>query len=81
MNNPQGNPTREAWILCLILGIIMINFPFIHIFSNERLILGIPTLVLYFFIGWPASILVTWFFSRKIAGTGNSSNRTGASEP
>ena len=64
MKDPQGNPIREAWNLCLILGVIMMNFPFIHIFSNEDLIFSIPTLVLYFFIGWPASILVIWFFAR-----------------
>ena len=66
MKDSQGNSTREAWILCLILGIIMINFPFIHIFNKDQLIFGIPTLVLYFFFGWPASILVTWFFARRI---------------
>jgi len=53
---------REAWILCLILGIVMINFPFVHIFSTNQLIFGIPKLVLYFFIGWPVSIAVIWFF-------------------
>ena len=71
MKNPQGNSTKEAWILCLILGIIMINFPFIHIFNNNQLIFGIPTLVLYFFIGWPVSILVTWFFAERIGKTTN----------
>lgn len=53
---------REAWVLCLILGIVMINFPFVHIFNSDQLIFGIPKLVLYFFIGWPASIAVIWFF-------------------
>jgi len=66
MRDSQGNSTREAWILCLVLGIIMLNFPFIHIFNNDNLIFGIPVLVLYFFIGWPASIVVIWFFVRKI---------------
>ncbi len=66
MSKYQGNSTKEAWILCLILGIIMINFPFIHIFNNQHLFYGVPTLVVYFFIGWPASILVTWYFARKI---------------
>ncbi len=68
MSSSQGNSTKEAWVLCLILGIIMINFPFIHIFSNDRTILGVPSLVLYFFVGWPLSILVTWFFTRRIDG-------------
>ena len=74
MKDPQGNSTREAWILCLILGIIMINFPFIHIFSSEHLIFGIPALVLYFFIGWPVSILVTWFFARLLDSESQSSH-------
>lgn len=59
----EESSIREAWILCLILGVIMINFPFVHIFNTERLIFGIPILVLYFFLGWPVSIAVIWFFA------------------
>ncbi|WP_303721252.1 hypothetical protein [Malonomonas rubra] len=66
MKDHQGDSTKEAWILCLILGVIFINFPFVHIFDNDRLIFGIPPLVLYFFIGWPASIGVTWLFVKQI---------------
>ena len=66
MKDHRGDSTKEAWILCLILGITLINFPFIHIFNNERMIFGIPPLVLYFFIGWPASIGVTWLFVRQV---------------
>ncbi|MDA3902749.1 MAG: hypothetical protein PF441_04780 [Desulfuromusa sp.] len=66
MKESQRSSIREAWILCLILGLIMINFPFIQIFNTVRLIFGIPILVLYFFIGWPASIAVIWFFVRYI---------------
>ena len=64
MKESQKNSIREAWVLCLILGLVMINFPFIHIFNTEQLIFGIPQLVLYFFIGWPVSIAVIWFFVR-----------------
>ncbi len=66
MKEPQGNYIREAWILCLILGLIMINFPFIHIFNTKQLLFGMPKLVLYFFIGWPVSIAVIWLFVRYI---------------
>jgi len=62
MKESQGNSIREAWILCLILGLIMINFPFIHIFNSTQSIFGVPKLVLYFFIGWPFSIGVIWYF-------------------
>lgn len=67
---------REAWVLCLILGLIMINFPFIHIFNTERLIFGIPQLVLYFLIGWPASIVVIWWFVRCTERNSKSSHET-----
>ena len=66
MKDHQGDSTKEAWILCLILGVILVNFPFIHIFNNQRMIFGIPPLVLYFYIGWPASIFVTWLFVRQM---------------
>ncbi len=66
MSKQRANSTREAWVVCLILGMIMINFPFIHIFNNDRMLFDIPILVLYFFIGWPASIWVTRFFMKKI---------------
>lgn len=66
MKDHQGDSTKEAWILCLVLGVIFINFPFIHIFNNEQTFFSVPTLVLYFFVGWPASICVTWLFVRKI---------------
>ncbi len=66
MREPQENPIKEAWILCLILGLIMINFPFIHIFNTATPVFGIPGLVLYFFIGWPLSILVIWIFVHQM---------------
>jgi len=62
MKQPQESSIREAWVLCLILGLVMINFPFIHIFNSFQPILGIPKLVLYFFVGWPASIAVIALF-------------------
>lgn len=66
MKTNQGSSTREAWILCLILGIIMLNFPFIQIFNSDEKLLGIPILVLYFFIGWPLSILVIYLFTCQL---------------
>lgn len=29
------NTLREAWILFMIFGMVMINFPFIHIFAGD----------------------------------------------
>ncbi|MBW6509492.1 MAG: hypothetical protein K0A94_08095 [Desulfuromonadales bacterium] len=61
-----NNTLREAWILFMFLGMIMINFPFIHIFYGDMSILGIPSLVVYFMYGWPASIGVIWLFVRRL---------------
>lgn len=66
MKKSQGSSTKEAWVLCLILGIIMLNFPFIQIFNSGKFILGIPVLVLYFFIGWPISIVVVYLFTCQL---------------
>ncbi len=60
------NTLREAWVMFMILGMIMINFPFIHIFDGDISSLGIPGLVVYFMYGWPASIAVIWLFVRRL---------------
>ena len=66
MKTPQATSTREAWVLCLILGTIMLNFPFLQIFNTGRSIFGIPILVFYFFLGWPLSIIVIFLFARRL---------------
>ncbi len=66
MKTPDSTSTHEAWVLCLILGIIMLNFPFLQIFNTDRSIFGIPILIFYFFIGWPISILVIFLFVNRM---------------
>jgi hypothetical protein len=57
---------KEAWLFFFILGLVMLNYPFLVIFNKVILFFGIPLPVLYFFIGWPLSILVIYFFSRGL---------------
>jgi hypothetical protein len=55
---------KEAWGIFCLLGIIMLNYPFIHIFNKPHdVLLGVPLMVLYLFIGWPISIGVIYLFS------------------
>lgn len=68
MRELKSRQIREAWTLLFILGVIMINYPFIHIFNKETTIFGIPLLVLYFMLGWPLSILVVYLFVRYLEG-------------
>jgi len=57
---------RETWVVFFILGFIMMNFPFIHIFYSPRRFFGIPLLFLYLMLGWMISIFVIWLFVKAI---------------
>jgi len=57
---------KETWGIFFILGIIMMNYPFIHIFDTTRLIFGMPALFIYLFIGWMISICVIYLFVKAI---------------
>lgn len=57
---------RESWVIFFILGLIMMNFPFLHIFNKDDLIFGFPLLFLYLFIGWAISIFVIYLFTLAV---------------
>ena len=53
---------RESWVIFFILGIIMMNFPFLDIFNKPVTLFGFPLLFLYLMIGWVISIFVIYLF-------------------
>ncbi|HEY5521940.1 MAG TPA: hypothetical protein VIK21_02035 [Desulfuromonadaceae bacterium] len=53
---------RESWVIFFILGIIMMTFPFLHIFNKPILLFGVPLLFLYLTAGWMISIIVIYLF-------------------
>lgn len=59
---------REAWVICFVLGLVMLNFPFLHIFNKDTQVFGIPLLILYLMVGWPLSIMVIYLFSLLLGG-------------
>ena len=63
MKTERKLPLKDAWVIWFVLGVVMLNYPFLHIFNKDVMILGIPLTVLYFFIGWPISIFVIYLFS------------------
>jgi len=63
MKNARKLPWKDAWVIWFVLGVVMINYPFLHIFNKNLLLFGIPLTVLYFYIGWPASIFVVYLFA------------------
>ena len=68
---------KETWVIFFILGIIMMNFPFIHIFDNPIPIFGMPPLFIYLIIGWLLSIGIIYLFVKAISldEEGNGENR------
>lgn len=44
----------------------MINFPFLKIFNQSTMIMGLPLLFIYFTFGWAASIGVIYLFTRPM---------------
>jgi hypothetical protein len=70
---------RESWVIFFILGIIMLNFPFLNIFNKSDTLFGIPLLFLYFTAGWAVSIFVIYLFT--LAVTQNSTTHHGTKEP
>jgi hypothetical protein len=61
---------RQLWLAMFVLGSMLINFPFISIFDRNVLVLGVPLLYVYFFLGWFASICVVFVYSRLIKDKG-----------
>ncbi|BCS53500.1 hypothetical protein [Geobacter sp. SVR] len=70
---------RESWIIFFIMGIIMMNFPFLYIFNKPATIFGFPILFLYLFIGWLISIGVIYLFVLAIGHNGDKPRETGPS--
>lgn len=73
MKKRHNKPLNELWFVSLILGLGLINYPFIEIFNKDELFAGIPLLFLYFFCLWPAYIFVAFFFSRRFDHDGDDS--------
>jgi hypothetical protein len=70
---------KESWIIFFILGIIMLNYPFLHIFNKPDTLLNMPLLYHYFTEGWCISIIVIYLFTRTIKTENNRQN--GSSHP
>ena len=65
---------KESWVIFFILGIVMMNFPFLSIFNKEESVAGIPLLYLYLYLGWFISIIVILLFTRVTRTTPKDGN-------
>ena len=60
---------KESWVIFFVLGIIMMNYPFISIFNKPMMLLGVPLLYLYLQVGWIVSIFVVYLFIKSLSLT------------
>ena len=63
---------KDTWVICFVLGFIMMNYPFISIFNKPTRPFGIPLLFLYLLLGWIFSIVIVYLFSRAERHDGES---------
>ena len=47
-----------------LLGMLLFNFPLLHLFNRPVLVLGIPLLYLYLFVAWSLIIFLILTISR-----------------
>jgi Zn-dependent protease with chaperone function len=59
---------KDTWAICFVLGLVMLNFPFISIFNrSDSFPFGLPLLYFYLLAGWFISIVIIYLFSRAAA--------------
>lgn len=55
---------RESWVIFFLLGIIMMNYPFVNVFNKHVTLFGYPLFYLYLLVGWLVSICIIYLFIR-----------------
>lgn len=48
-----------------LLGVLLFNFPLLHLFNRPRLVLGMPTLYIYLFAAWFLVVCLILIISRS----------------
>ncbi|ACY48390.1 hypothetical protein [Rhodothermus marinus] len=58
--------TRARLVALFVLGLLLMNFPLLSLFSRERLLLGMPVLYVYLYGVWALVIgLLIWLMERR----------------
>ncbi len=57
--------TRARLVALFVLGLLLMNFPLLSLFSREQLVLGMPVLYVYLYGVWALVIgLLIWLMER-----------------
>ncbi|MFK7950815.1 MAG: hypothetical protein AB8G11_24750 [Saprospiraceae bacterium] len=61
----MGNDRNSKLIGIFLLFALLLNFPIIGIFSENGMLLGIPSLYFYLFLAWALLIVIMYLISNK----------------
>ncbi len=56
---------NERLVALVLVGALALNYPLLSVFSDARLLFGIPVLYLYLFGGWAAFIALTALITER----------------
>ncbi|SHK02772.1 hypothetical protein [Rhodothermus profundi] len=58
--------TRARLVALFVLGLLLMNFPLLSLFSQDHLVLGVPVLYLYLYGTWGVIIgLLVWLMEGR----------------
>jgi len=58
--------TRARLVALFVLGLLLMNFPLLSLFSREHLLLGMPVLYVHLYGVWALVIgLLIWLMERR----------------
>ncbi len=57
---------RDWWFILVVIGVVVLNYPFISIFNKLLYIWGFPLFFIYLYLGWIISIFVIFLYSRLL---------------
>jgi len=59
----KGIREKEWWVILFILGVLVLNYPFIVIFNKILFVFGYPLFFLYIYVGWAISITMIFIYT------------------
>lgn len=51
--------TGQRLVVLFLLGCLLLNYPFLYLFSRDADVLGVPLLFIYVFVAWALLIALT----------------------
>ncbi|MCX7991840.1 MAG: hypothetical protein N2999_07400 [Proteobacteria bacterium] len=55
---------KDWWIILVVVGVVVLNYPFMSIFNGLIYIAGLPLFFIYLYLGWIISIFIIYLYVR-----------------